>query len=61
MLTVPYSVLRNGIYLIKLGGVDYCKHRGMYTGGGVQIRLSFFLSIVRHASTQRRTPAPTDI
>ena len=27
-------------------------------GRGVQFRLSFFLSIVRHASTQRRTPAP---
>ena len=28
-------------------------------GGGVRIRLSFFLSIVWHASKQRRTPAPS--
>ena len=33
------------------------EQRGMYAGGGGQARRSFF-SIVRHASTQRRTPAP---
>ena len=34
MLTVLYSVLHNGIYLIKLGGVDKYKQRGLYAGGG---------------------------
>ena len=67
MLTVPFSVLHISIYLIKLVGVEdgvvvvvglMQTWRYVHGGGGVQSRLSFFLSIVLHASTKLRTPAP---
>ena len=56
-MTVPYSVLYNDIYLIKLGrvevgvvgGVDYCKHRGMYGVEGV-CKVDFHFNLLKYAA-----------
>ena len=66
MLTVPFSVLHISIHLIKFGGVEVrvggggCSNADIEvcTRGGVANQTFVFFSIVRHASTQRRTPAP---
>ena len=59
---IEFSVLHISIYLITksmwLGWGGWWLTERYICGGGVQFRLSFFLSIVLHASTQRRTPAP---
>ena len=69
MLTVPYSVLHNAIYLITiggmevgvLGGVDNCQQGGLYAGEG-GCKLDFFSSSLLYGtpapSAERRTPAP---
>ena len=71
MLIVPFSVLPISIYLISIVGVEvgcgevWTKIKVphyvwlvTYTHvGGCKLDFRFFLSIVRHASTQLRKPA----
>ena len=64
MLTVPFSVLHISIYLITKsrwfglgGGVGGGEQRGMYTGGGLQIRILFFSLLYGHLRGYlQRTP-----